>query len=341
MQKDKSLVTSMGGGKQRVRYLDIAKGLLIILLVFAHFRSALARTDFENELFVYVYGWNSIFICFYMPAFFLISGYCSNFKKGILSFTKSLLRNLLLPLFALSLINDIAYSLMVTHQDLTTVLLNAITRGGTLWFIQALILAKVVCYIIQKFTDSRIAMLLLTIMLLVIGVALNQFKVGSNPFYYQHGLVASFFVSLGIYLKENPIVYEKMLERSLLVYPFIGIVNFWYSPSLTAFLSVSLKTLPLFLILSTCGTLFLLAICKKMRECRWIEFWGRNSLVVYGLHFAPYVFFFNAIYGWMYPTEAMSFIGFLLLLFIAEYTLCYILMHIFQYKPFKWLLGRY
>ena len=64
MQKDKTRLNSIrvttagisGGGKShRISYLDVAKGALIILLVFAHFRSALNRTDFKNDYFEYVY----------------------------------------------------------------------------------------------------------------------------------------------------------------------------------------------------------------------------------------------------------------------------------------------
>ena len=156
MQKDKTRLNSIrvttagisegGGNSHRISYLDVAKGALIILLVFAHFRSALNRTDFKNDYFEYVYGWNSIFTCFYMPAFFLISGYCSNFRKDPKTFLKSLLKSLVLPLFALSLVNDTMYALMVTHQDISTTLLKTIKSGGTLWFIQALVIAKVICY---------------------------------------------------------------------------------------------------------------------------------------------------------------------------------------------------
>lgn len=340
MKKEKTLVTP-NETKQRIHYLDITKGVLIMLLVFAHFRSALNRTNFENEYFKYVYGWNSIFTCFYMPAFFLISGYCSNFKKDLKKFLKSLFKSLVLPLFALSLVNDTSYALMVTHQDLPTALLETIKSGGTLWFIQALIIAKVICYIIQKATDSRNVMLIVILVLLTAGVALHQFNIGSNPFYYQHGLVASFFVALGFYLKEFPSVYEKALKYSLYAYPLLSLINFWYSPNITAYLSVSLKVLPLFLVLSVCGTLFLMAVCKKIKECSFLEFWGQNSLVVYALHFAPLVFLFSLFYTWIQPTSLISFIGFVILLLITEYVLCFLLMKLFQYKPFKWLLGHY
>ena len=78
----KENVMISGGGKtSRILYLDITKGMLIIMLVFAHFRSASIRFDYQNADFSYIYGWNNIFTCFYMPAFFVISGFLSNLKK--------------------------------------------------------------------------------------------------------------------------------------------------------------------------------------------------------------------------------------------------------------------
>lgn len=329
------------GNAHRIKYLDIAKGILIIMLVFAHFRTGVNKADFEDDHFKYVYGWNSIFTCFYMPAFFLISGYCSNFKKDFKTFLNSLFKSLVLPLFALSLINDAAMALIVNHQDLYPVLTETLKSGGTLWFIQALIIAKVVCYVIQKITDVRTVMLVITFVLLMVGVALNQFNLGGNPFYYQHGLVASFFVALGLFFKENQSIYEKALRYCLYSYPLLGLINFWRSPNITAYLSVSLKNLPLFIVLSVCGTLFLIAVCKKIKECGTLEFWGRNSLVVYALHLAPLLYFFKLYYFWLRPTSSTSFIGFVVILYLTEYTICYLTIHLFRLKPFKWLLGRY
>ena len=344
MQKDKPLINSiwmtdmMGGG--RINYLDITKGVLIILLVFAHFRTGVNRTSFENDYFKYVYGWNSIFTCFYMPAFFLISGYCSNFKKDLKIFIKSLFKNLVLPLIILSLINDTAKVLIVYHQDLSFVLLKTLKSGGTLWFVQALIIAKMICYSIQKVTDTRIVLLIITFVLLIVGVALHQFNLGSNPFYYQHGLVASFFVALGLFLKENQSIYEKALTYCLYSYPLLALINFWRSPNITAYLSVSLKIIPLFLVLSVCGTLFLIAVCKKIKKCSFLEFWGQNSLVVYALHLVPLLYFFRLYYFWLQPTSMVSFVGFVGILYLTEYTVCYLMMYLFLFKPFKWLLGR-
>lgn len=233
------------------------------------------------------------------------------------------------------------YALMVTHQDIFSTLLKTIKSGGTLWFIQALIIAKVICYGIRKVTGTGIVVLIAAFVLLVAGVALHQFSLGGNPFYYQHGLVASFFVALGLFFKENQSLYEKSLRYSLYSYPLLALINFWRSPNITASLSVSLKLIPLFIVLSVCGTLFLIAVCKKIKECGFLEFWGRNSLVVYALHLAPLLYFFKLYYFWLRPTGMISFVGFVGILYLTEYIVCYFMIHLFQFKPFKWLLGRY
>jgi fucose 4-O-acetylase-like acetyltransferase len=135
--------------KKRIVYLDVAKGILILLLVFAHFRSAIARVPFESDYFSWVYEWNNIFTCFYMPAFFFISGYCSNFCKPPRVFFTSLTKNLLLPLIALNVI-DVMLSSAVNQQNLAHNLFVNVTQYGGLWFLNALLVGKLINYFVAK-----------------------------------------------------------------------------------------------------------------------------------------------------------------------------------------------
>ena len=134
---------------KRIAYLDIVKGILIILLVFAHFRSAVNRMPFNSPYFSMVYGWNSIFTCFYMPAFFIISGYCTNFSKPIGEFIKSLVKILLLPFISFTIINQAAMALIEGNSFLDQMWHN-ILEGGGLWFLQAMIVAKLIFYVLKK-----------------------------------------------------------------------------------------------------------------------------------------------------------------------------------------------
>ena len=133
----------------RIRYFDLAKGILIILLVFAHFRSAVIRLPFDSPYFGYVYGWNNIFTCFYMPAFFLISGYCSNFEKPVGVFFKAQLKSLLLPIVTLSLLAVTANAL-IYHEDLWGEIVISILHGGEFWFLWALLLGKIMVYLLER-----------------------------------------------------------------------------------------------------------------------------------------------------------------------------------------------
>ena len=316
--------------------------MLILMLVFAHFRSASIRFDYQNADFSYIYGWNNVFTCFYMPAFFVISGFCSNFQKSVNLFLLSLFKGLIIPLLALSVINDIGYAIVISGSDLRAVCFETIQEGGTLWFLQALILAKLICYAIYNISRNVKYGICVTLFLLFIGVALNQLKVDKTNFFsYQHAFVASFFVILGVYMNENRTWYVKASKLCLYGYPFISILSFWKSPNITACLSVSMKMVPLFLLLSISGTLFIMALCEKINKCRILEFWGRNSLVVYALHFTPLLFLFNVYYNWLQPSHFLQMLEFVVLLYLTEYALCYVLIKVFQCVPFKWLLGKF
>ncbi len=135
--------------KERIKYFDIAKGILIILLVFAHFRSAVARMPFESPYFEYVYGWNNIFTCFYMPAFFIVSGYCSNFNKNAGVYFSSLLKSLLLPIITLSFLTTTVSSL-IDHENVFSSIAACASREFGLWFLWALLWGKIIVYFVER-----------------------------------------------------------------------------------------------------------------------------------------------------------------------------------------------
>lgn len=84
-----------------------------------------------------------------MPAFFLISGYCSNFKKPAKVFITSLLKSLLLPIITLSLLEVIVTSL-IYQQDIVLNLKQSLLHGGQFWFLWALLLGKAIVYMVEN-----------------------------------------------------------------------------------------------------------------------------------------------------------------------------------------------
>lgn len=139
--------------KTRIAYFDIAKGILILLLVFAHFWSAVHRAPFESPYFKYIYGWNNIFTCFYMPAFFVISGYCTNFKKPFGTFCLSVIKYLLIPLVSFTLIDQLIVSI-VNNSSYIPTLISYFQKGGGFWFLYAMIWGKCIVYGLVKFKKN-------------------------------------------------------------------------------------------------------------------------------------------------------------------------------------------
>lgn len=324
----------------RIKYLDIAKGILIMLLVFSHFTSAVRQIPIESDYFHWVGRANRVFTIFFMPAFFIISGYCSNFNKNISSFLISRTKSLIVPLITFSIINCLYYSL-VDEVNFFQYLYSWILDGASFWFLQALFIGEAIILTLRKVKLGVLKILLVTFALLFLAVFLHRYVEGINLFYYRHAMIASFWIAVGVYLKDNERFYEKSLKWSFLLYPLVVIMSQIYAPYFTAGIGINIVTIPLHLFYAFVGSTFVLAICKKINANSFLQYWGRNSLVVYGFHFPPLVTLTAYFWGVIQPNNIFLFISFLLLLYVTEYSICWIIMKIFERKPFSVLIGKF
>ncbi|WP_367118171.1 acyltransferase family protein [uncultured Clostridium sp.] len=68
--------------KTRLNFIDILKGIAIVLVVLGHI-----LYNQNNLIRIWLYS-------FHIPLFFIISGYLLNFKKDKISFKETILKNL-------------------------------------------------------------------------------------------------------------------------------------------------------------------------------------------------------------------------------------------------------
>lgn len=124
---------------KREKYIDVAKGLGILLVVYAHIISRCGLTAELGLVRRMIYS-------FHMPLFFFISGYCLGLKKdtgerpAFLPSLKKISRNLLLPYIVWS-----AIYLFTSGKLQSPLRLNAVltARGiAPLWFLAALALCE-------------------------------------------------------------------------------------------------------------------------------------------------------------------------------------------------------
>lgn len=81
----------------RLHYIDIAKGILILCLLVSHFGIALEKNNVGTQFFAPILYFVPMFSVFFMQCFFIITGYCSNLNISGKSYFEKLSRQLIVP----------------------------------------------------------------------------------------------------------------------------------------------------------------------------------------------------------------------------------------------------
>ena len=202
--------------KERLLYLDVAKFIGILLVIYAHTR--------ENGIEVmYIYS-------FHMPLFFLINGVTFKIKDGETSgeFLIRKIKSYLLPFLVLSLIlvlNDLIFDASTGRGVDWAYFINKLiyvyqdSRPYPLWFVLALFFADLMMYVFIKLSFKKDYLTLLYASLaLAFGIIFYEY----TPHRLAHALdpafIGVFFICLGYLFARpfNSIVRDFLLKRRLL-----------------------------------------------------------------------------------------------------------------------------
>lgn len=86
--------------KHRLNYIDVAKGLLILMVIYNHTGNLAVASGVHNSVIDFIPE-TRFFKPFFMPAFFVIAGMCSNYNRDFKSFFISNAKALLIPAVSL------------------------------------------------------------------------------------------------------------------------------------------------------------------------------------------------------------------------------------------------
>lgn len=181
----------MNEKKKRKLWLDMAKGIGVILMVVGH-------TPIPGVVSDFIYA-------FHMPLFFIASGFTSDYTKHktVLSYARHKAHTIMLPFIIYSVI---VVCLMLLMDNNAVISLSGGWGGYALWFIPVLYLASVIAMIVR---DIKVSILRYGVIafLLLLGTCLNYFNVtlswamSSVPY-------AAFFLLMGNILRN----YQKWIE---------------------------------------------------------------------------------------------------------------------------------
>ncbi len=167
--------------KQYFDWIDAAKGLGIILVVFAHTLVPQIREESLNASFIWIFIYN-----FHMPLFFFLSGYL--FEKGLERYTDKgkfilgKLKYLMLPYLTFSIFAYVFIAIALKIGPLASVLKSGgysatdfgdafwqiLTYNGHtdqhLWFVYALFIVFAINMLIPKIMKSNVTLVILALL---------------------------------------------------------------------------------------------------------------------------------------------------------------------------------
>lgn len=196
----------------RLKWLDVAKGIGILLMVLGH-------TSIPPLLSNFIWA-------FHMPLFFIASGWTTNWQKtDFITFTKSKLRTLLVPFFVYSLV------VLLIEVPKGWVDLNLWIRNGwgayALWFIPVLFLASLFAKLIYNI-KNRYLLFGCAFMFATISGVLSFYKI-QFPWTMSSIPFATFLIVMGAELKRlNSVIADSKIWLMLILF-FVtaGISYFW------------------------------------------------------------------------------------------------------------------
>lgn len=203
--------------KQRLHYIDIIKGMCIILVVVRH---APFELSFAENPYMDIFFLKNFFIPFFMSAFFMVTGYCSNFNIPFKSFLWKNIKGILIPAFCLYYLNrwmeNLDTFLYTKNPTWLTLqywfspgLRTFLSKGGYYWFLSSLFLAKMAIWPLIRLKP-------LTMQFCVaggisfLGVYLANTIPLHNYFFLFNAMVLLPFLVMGFAVKQHGEIMLKM-----------------------------------------------------------------------------------------------------------------------------------
>lgn len=275
--------------RNRIGYIDAAKGILIICLFYGHSAvyGEMLGIDIEGAHLI----WKTIglYDSFFMQTFFIITGFCSSFDGDFGKFVWKCIKTILIPGMLLSLLGNLLYGALffehVNYMDTVLKICEWFTLGGE-WFIMALFLSKLITWFILKACVK--AQLYIIIVLYFVGLYLNYYDLIPNYIWHRHTLLLLPFLYMGCCLKKKMNKIEPFLKPIGIIGIFLIAIEtllcnkgYFDRPFLAHGINVYLYNSPIHFVNVIGGTSFIFWLSKKVSNIEFLCTIGRGSLFMF------------------------------------------------------------
>ena len=274
----------------RKHWIDIVKGICMLCVYLLH-----SEAYYKGDSF----SVGRMILPFYVNAFFFVSGYLFFAQMNGGGISALIYRKVQSVIFRLAIPTILFSSLTyfpktMFHADDCSIghYFFHVWGGISYWFTSALVVAQLVLLLVASFKIKDIwSYAVITAGLFLLGTSVNSNIIPSDasayfPWFWKTALVYTFVMTLGgMYHK-----YEKQVERfmkygwGVVILAYLGIVGWGYPIKA---IGVGGKCNLAGFVAMCCSVLLVVTLAKRIVQCRWLEYVGRNSIVFY---------FFSGVY---------------------------------------------
>lgn len=274
--------------KERLHFIDMARAIAIIAMVTLHVEMAIEYTLPTSAIVKYSNLQYYLFLSWNMLLCFLVTGYCSNYQKPFKPFFTTLALSTGLPIFFFDIIP-------VNYDNFTTMPLDEAIANipwslfrlfrYSFWFLRALFVAKMIYWILCKFTNGLTKITLIVLLYLIACFAV----VNGHGAHGCHSLIALSFIAIGDWIKKQNMLFNDKFCYACIVIHITCMLGMWWvdylPPTFTETLEMNYFDIIWLPIVALSGSVSIFYLCKIIKRCWALEYVGKYTLVIYCFHY--------------------------------------------------------
>lgn len=332
--------------KERLHWVDAAKGILIVLMALGHMFQRGEDLEITCPALELLKNQPIDVSVFYMATFFVISGFWSNYDMSFKDFAVKMAKALLLPLMVFSyfggIMHELFYEILKHTYNSGALIWPSLSISLDYWFVLALFIAQLACWCVCRWMKTTKMRWIGFVVLYFVGALSLKAWYIPNYACWKWALVMAIYLPMGQVIKKG--IHNWWLFAAALVL-YLGVyLAFCYFEWGIPYTTGGMKNLDLAraipsLVLCTTGSFVFLKLCSLIKRARLLEWFGRNTLAIYIMHWWIEILAMKVLRSFFAQGVWMSTAATFVTLAVAVVFPC-LVSELLNRPKLKWILGK-